>query len=85
MFFSFKIVGSLQVIHQPLSRPKQVRAGEYAVSKKIGLETVNIPLLQMNYYFKTNPTNRNHINKFQYSNIFHMKSISSPLCRNAEL
>jgi hypothetical protein len=41
MFFSFKTVGSLQVIHQPLSRPKQVSAGEYAVGRKIGLERVN--------------------------------------------
>jgi hypothetical protein len=40
MFFSFKTVG-LQVIHQLLSRPKQIRAGEYAVGRKIGLERVN--------------------------------------------
>jgi hypothetical protein len=38
MFFSFKTVGELQVIHQPLYRPKQIRAGEYAVGRKIGLE-----------------------------------------------
>jgi hypothetical protein len=38
--FSFKTVGLLQVIHQPLSRQKQIRAGEYAVGKKIGLERV---------------------------------------------
>jgi hypothetical protein len=42
MFFSFKTVGQLQVIHQPLYRPKQVRAGEYAVGRKIGLERVNM-------------------------------------------
>jgi hypothetical protein len=41
MFFSFKTVGKLQVIHQPLSLPKQIRAGEYAVGRKIGLERVN--------------------------------------------
>jgi len=35
--FSFKSVGYLQVIHQPLSCPKQIRAGEYAVGRKIGL------------------------------------------------
>jgi hypothetical protein len=40
MFFSFKTVGYLQVIHQLLSRPKQIRAGEYAVGRKIGLERV---------------------------------------------
>jgi hypothetical protein len=40
MFFSFKTVGELQVIHQPLSRPKQIRAGEYVVVTKIGLERV---------------------------------------------
>jgi hypothetical protein len=40
MFFSFKTVGKLQVIHQPLSRPKQIRAGEYAVGTEIGLERV---------------------------------------------
>jgi hypothetical protein len=38
MFFSYKTVGYLQVIHQPLYCPKQIRAGEYAVSRKIGLE-----------------------------------------------
>jgi hypothetical protein len=41
MFFSFKTVGQLQVIHQPLSSPKQIRAGKYAVGRKIGLERVN--------------------------------------------
>jgi hypothetical protein len=40
MFFTFKTVGQLQVIHQPLYRPKQIRAGEYVVSKIIGLERV---------------------------------------------
>jgi hypothetical protein len=40
MFSSFKTVGLLQVIHQPLYRPKQIRAGKYAVGRKIGLETV---------------------------------------------
>jgi hypothetical protein len=40
MFFSFKTVGSLQVIHQPLSRPKEIRAGEYVGGIKIGLERV---------------------------------------------
>jgi hypothetical protein len=41
MFFSFKTVGKLQVIHQSLHRPKQIRAGEYAVGRIIGLERVN--------------------------------------------
>jgi hypothetical protein len=27
-------------IHQPLSRPKSIRAGEYAGGRKIGLERV---------------------------------------------
>jgi hypothetical protein len=40
MISSFKTVGQLQVIHQPLSRSKQIRAGEYAVGRKIGLERV---------------------------------------------
>jgi hypothetical protein len=40
MFFSFKTVGYLQVIHQPLFRPTQIRAWEYAVGRKIGLERV---------------------------------------------
>jgi hypothetical protein len=40
MFFSFKNVEKLQVIHQPLYRPKQIRAGEYAVGKNIGLQRV---------------------------------------------
>jgi hypothetical protein len=40
MFFSFKTVALLQVIHQPLYLPKQIRAGEYAVGRKIGLERV---------------------------------------------
>jgi hypothetical protein len=40
MFFSFKTVGQLQVIHQILYRPKQIRAGEYAIGIKIGLERV---------------------------------------------
>jgi CRISPR/Cas system endoribonuclease Cas6 (RAMP superfamily) len=38
MVFSFKTVGKLQVIHQPLYRPKQIRGGEYAVGRKIRLE-----------------------------------------------
>jgi hypothetical protein len=38
VLFSFKTVGYLQVIHQPLYRPKQIRDGEYAVGRKIGLE-----------------------------------------------
>jgi hypothetical protein len=42
MYFSFKTVGQLQVIHQPLSRPKQIRAGEYAVGREIGLGRVNL-------------------------------------------
>jgi hypothetical protein len=42
MFFSFKSVGYLQVIQQPLSRPKQIRAWKYAVGKKIGFERANI-------------------------------------------
>jgi hypothetical protein len=40
MFFSFKTVGKLQVIHQPIYRPKHIRGGEYAVGRKIGLESV---------------------------------------------
>jgi hypothetical protein len=40
MFFSFKTVVLLQVIYQPLYRPKQIRAGEYVVGRKIGLERV---------------------------------------------
>jgi hypothetical protein len=39
MFFPFKTV---QAIHQPLSRSKLVRAGEYAGGRKIGIERVNI-------------------------------------------
>jgi hypothetical protein len=31
---------SLQVTHQPLSRPKLIRAGEYVSGRKIGLERV---------------------------------------------
>jgi hypothetical protein len=46
MFFSFKTVGQLQVIHQPLYRPKQIRAGEYAVGRKIGLERVKVVALK---------------------------------------
>jgi hypothetical protein len=42
MFFSFKAVGYLQVIHQPLYRSKQIRAEEYAVGRKIGLERVKV-------------------------------------------
>jgi hypothetical protein len=42
MIFSFKTVGQLQVVHQPLSRPKEIRAGKYAVGRKIGLEMVNV-------------------------------------------
>jgi hypothetical protein len=42
MFFSFKTVRLLQVIHQPLYRPKQTSAGEYAVGRKIGLERVKL-------------------------------------------
>jgi hypothetical protein len=41
IFSSFKTVGLLQVIHQSLYRPKQIRAGVYAVGRKIGLERVN--------------------------------------------
>jgi hypothetical protein len=40
MFFSFKTVKQLQVIHQPLYRPKQTRDGQYAVGRKIGLKKV---------------------------------------------
>jgi hypothetical protein len=36
----------LQVIHQLLYRPKQIRAGEYAVGRKIGLERVTNCLKQ---------------------------------------
>jgi hypothetical protein len=42
MFFSFKTVGKLQVIHEPLYRPKQIRVGEYAVGRKIGLERLKV-------------------------------------------
>jgi hypothetical protein len=42
MCFSFKTVGYLQVIHQPLSRPKRVRAEKDVVGRKIGLERVNV-------------------------------------------
>jgi hypothetical protein len=42
MFLSFKTVRQLQVIHQPLYRPKQIRAGESAIGRKIGLETVKL-------------------------------------------
>jgi hypothetical protein len=42
MFFYFKTVGYLQVIQQPLYRPKQIRAGKYAVGKKNGLERANL-------------------------------------------
>jgi hypothetical protein len=38
MFISFKTVGKLQVIHQPIYRPKQIRVVEYAVGRKNGLE-----------------------------------------------
>jgi hypothetical protein len=40
MFFSFETVGLLQVIHQPFYLPKQTRAGQYAVDRKVGLESV---------------------------------------------
>jgi hypothetical protein len=40
--FSFKTVGQLQVINQPLYGPKQIRAGEYAVGRKIGFERVKL-------------------------------------------
>jgi hypothetical protein len=46
MFFSFKTVGELQVIYQPLYRAEQIRAGEYAVGRKIGLERVNTLIMQ---------------------------------------
>jgi hypothetical protein len=42
MFSSFKTVGKLQLIHQPLYCPKQIRAGEYAVGRKVGLERVKM-------------------------------------------
>jgi hypothetical protein len=35
-------MNELQVIHQPLHRPKQIRAGKYAVGRKIGLERVKM-------------------------------------------
>jgi hypothetical protein len=35
MFFSFKTVGELQVIYQPLSRPKQIRAGKMRLAEKL--------------------------------------------------
>jgi hypothetical protein len=38
LFLNCRII---TIIHQPLSRPKQIRAGEYAVGRKIGLERVN--------------------------------------------
>jgi hypothetical protein len=44
MFFSFKTVGQLQVIYQPLSGPKQIRAREYAVGRRIGLERVKVQI-----------------------------------------
>jgi hypothetical protein len=40
MFFTFKTVGKLQVIRQPLYHPIKIRAGEYAVGRKIGWERV---------------------------------------------
>lgn len=45
---------------------------------------LDVPSLQVNYYFRTNPTKRNHTNKFQTQNISQRKSISSSLCRNAD-
>jgi hypothetical protein len=66
MVFSFKTVGYLQVIHQPLSRPKQIRAGEYAVDRKIGLERVNVFSINVEIYtarnFTTTPSYATHIN-----------------------
>jgi hypothetical protein len=44
MIFSFITVGELQVIYQPLSRRKQIRAGEYAVGRKIRLECHSVLL-----------------------------------------
>jgi hypothetical protein len=35
----------LQVIHQPFYRPKQIRAGEYAIGKNIELESVKMASL----------------------------------------
>jgi hypothetical protein len=32
----------MQVIHQPVSRPKYIRASEYAGGRKIGLEGVKV-------------------------------------------
>jgi hypothetical protein len=59
MFFFFKTLGKLQVIHQHLSRPKQIRAVEYAVGRKIGLERVNNQKLNPKYC--TGKTARNTI------------------------
>jgi hypothetical protein len=41
MFFSFKTVS-----RQPLSHPKQIRAGEYAGGRKISLERVKAQVLR---------------------------------------
>jgi hypothetical protein len=35
MFFSFKTVEKLEVIHQPLYRPKQIRAEEFGLELPI--------------------------------------------------
>jgi hypothetical protein len=42
VFFLLKLQDNYKVIHQPLSRPKQMRAGQYAVGRKIGLERAKI-------------------------------------------
>jgi hypothetical protein len=50
----FKIVGKLQVIHQPFYSPKRIRDGEYAVGRKIGLERVKFPV-EMKITFRHTP------------------------------
>jgi hypothetical protein len=59
-FFSFKTVGYLQVIHQPLSRPKKIRAGEYAGGRKNGLERVILCLSHLIYTVRPCLTHRSH-------------------------
>jgi hypothetical protein len=42
MFFSFKTVGKLQVIHQPLYRPKQ-ELGSMRLAEKLDWKGLKIP------------------------------------------
>jgi uncharacterized membrane protein YjgN (DUF898 family) len=39
------------VIHQPLSRPKQIRAGEYAVGRKLDWEGLTLNVVSAVKYF----------------------------------